>query len=149
MANIRSSLTGLVIALTFAFARVSAVAQAVGDPAANPVGDPTPAGQPYPFDPSLPPAVICTTNVDGTVVTNHVTMLPPPINLHPHFRITEDGVVGEGGAFQISADGNLASAPISITGPTGQKLRLRVSAIAASDARTGKRMWLATLRDCQ
>jgi hypothetical protein len=58
-------------------------------------------------------------------------------------------VVGEGGAFQISADGNLASAPISITGPTGQKLRLRVSAIAASDARTGKRMWLATLRDCQ
>ena len=130
------------------FVSVLAWAQTVGGPVANPSGDPAAVGGIFPFDAA--PWVVVVTNADVTATagTNAITMLPAPVELHPHFRITEDGVVGEGGAFQIFAEGNLMATPIQLRGPTGQDLRLRVAAIGASDSRTGRRIWLATLRDC-
>lgn len=150
MVPIRSRLHGSALfTLTLALAHSLAAGQTAGGPAASPAGDPGLGGDP--LRPS--PWIAAGTNSDGSLLTltetSDVTVLAPPIELHPHFRITEDGVVGEGGSFRIAAEGNLLATPIHIQGPTGQDLRLRVAAIAASDSRTGRRIWLGTLREGQ
>ena len=100
------------------------------------------------------------TNVDGSrfVATNSFpSILPtastPSVSLQPRVEITPDGAVLDGGAFRVLADGNLNHPEaLQIWTPgsgADAALRLHVTALAASSARTGKRIWLGTLRDSQ
>jgi hypothetical protein len=71
-----------------------------------------------------------------------------PVKLSPRIHLDANGALVEGGAFTMRVDGGIVE-PIEISGPTGQRLRLRAAAIGASDPKTGHRVWLATLReDC-
>ena len=94
---------------------------------------------------------------DGTtlVISNSgpAVVSPPIVRLETRAEITPEGVVLEGGSFRVLAEGNLnhsQAVRIYEPGSDGKSsLDLHVTALALSDPRTGKRVWLGTLRDSQ